>query len=83
MVTAYDDVVKGLLDQFDRPREDHQVYIWKTSLRWNQSKLPDHQSDVLCHYPAEYCQWVEQIGAGGHAVDTNTTLVEPSVTRES
>ena len=24
---GYDDVVKGLLDQFDRPREDHRIYV--------------------------------------------------------
>ena len=24
---CYDDVVKGLLDQFDRPREDHRIYL--------------------------------------------------------
>ena len=24
---SYDDVVKGLLDQFDRPREDHRIYV--------------------------------------------------------
>ena len=24
---SYDDVVKGLLDQFDRPREDHKIYL--------------------------------------------------------